>query len=155
MIKEKIKYLLPWMYVDQKIYRKYLKSFNLYKKNRRKYAYFICYRIQKKYNCIISPQAKIGKNLHIPHPLNIVIGKDVIIGDNFTIYQDVTIGQNNDKFPTIGNNVTAYAGAKIIGNIKIGNNVEIGANAVVTHDIPDNSVVAGVPARIIKARNSK
>ena len=155
MIKELFKKVIPWLDIDNKIYKKYLKSHNLYKKGKKRHAYYVCYRIQKKYNCVISPQAIIGKNFRIPHPLCVVIGKDAVIGDNFTIYQGVTIGQNNDKFPVIGDNVTVFAGAKIIGGIKIGNNVIVGANSVVTHDVPDNCVVAGIPAREIKARDSE
>ena len=155
MQRKKNKYLIPLLYMDKKIYKKYLKSHNLYKKGYKKYAYYIFYKIQKKYNCAISPQAIIGKNLNMPHPICIVIGKDAKIGDNCTIFQDVTIGQNDNKFPTLGDNVIIYAGAKIIGDVKIGNNVIVGANAVVTHDIPDNCIVAGVPAKIIKKRTNK
>ena len=153
MIKEIIKNLIPWMNIEKKIYKKYLKSFNLYKNGKVKHANFIYFKMQKDYNCAISPQAKIGKNLSMPHPMNIVIGNGVVLGDNATIYQGVTIGQNNEKYPTIGKNIIVYAGAKIIGDVKIGDNVIVGANAVVTHDVPDNCVVAGIPAKVIKKKD--
>ena len=71
------------------------------------------------------------------------------IGSNCKIYQQVTIGFNGTEIPVIGNNVTICSGAKVIGGIKIGNNVIIGANAVVVKDIDNNCVVGGVPAKII------
>ena len=72
------------------------------------------------------------------------------IGENCHIYQQVTIGFNGTEQPVIGNNVRICCGAKVIGGVNIGNNVVIGANAVVVKDVPDNVVVAGVPAKIIK-----
>lgn len=75
------------------------------------------------------------------------------MGENCQIYQQVTIG-NNGGIPTIGNNVEICAGAKVIGPITIGDDVVIGANAVVTKNIPSHSVVVGSPAKIIKTRDS-
>ncbi len=71
------------------------------------------------------------------------------IGKNCTIYQQVTVGNSGGHYPTIGDNVSICAGAKVLGGVKVGNNVTIGANAVVTKDVPDNAIVAGVPARVI------
>ena len=90
----------------------------------------------------------------LPHGLNgIIVSRYAIIGSNVKIYQQVTIGQNEKgEAPIIGNDVIIYPGARIIGNVKIGNNIIVGTNSVVTHDIPDNSVVAGVPAKVIKKR---
>lgn len=96
--------------------------------------------------------ADIGGGLGFTHYSCIVIHPQTKIGENCTILQGVTIGRNDfdvSGVPTIGNHVIIYAGAKIFGNIRIGNNVVIGANAVVSKDIPDNCIVAGVPAKIL------
>lgn len=88
-----------------------------------------------------------------PHPIGIVIGEGVNIGYNCTIYQNVTIGlkSSSDKnYPRIGNNVKVYANSIIIGDIEIGDNCIIGASTVVTQSIPPNSVVAGIPGKIVK-----
>ena len=92
----------------------------------------------------------IKEGFMIFHYNCIVINGNAKIGKNFTIRHGVTVGDVNGKTPINGDNVTVGAGAKIIGGIKIGNNVVIGANAVVNKDVPDNCVVVGVPARIVK-----
>ena len=101
----------------------------------------------------IHPGAKIGKRLFIDHGMGIVIGETTIIGDNCTIYHNVTLGgTGKDKYkrhPILGNNVMVGCGAKILGPINIGNNVKIGANAVVIKKVPDNSTIVGVPGKII------
>ena len=89
---------------------------------------------------------------HLPHGLNgIIVSHNAIIGDNCTIFHQVTIGEGRGGAPTIGDNVLIGAGTKIIGGIQIGNNVKIGAGCVVMQDIPDNAVViASTPKMIIK-----
>lgn len=109
--------------------------------------------LERKYSILIGINSKIGDNFSLEHFLGIVIGSDVVIGDNCKIYQQVTLGQKNNRYPKIGDNVTIYAGAKVIGGIEIGNNVTIGANAVVLNDVPDNSIVVGIPGRIIYKPN--
>lgn len=79
----------------------------------------------------------------------------MILGNNCTVFHNVTLGQNKDKYPIIGNNVIIYSGAKIIGNVRVGDNAIIGANAVVTKNVPKNAIVGGVPAKIIKYRGDK
>ncbi len=110
-------------------------------------------RLQKKYSMWISPECKIGQNVRFMHLDGVTIGSGAIIGDNCTIYHQVTIGKEKEKFPVIGEDVTIYAGAKIIGDVKIGNGAVIGANAVVLQDVPDNCVAVGIPARIIKRKD--
>lgn len=93
--------------------------------------------------------------MRLPHWAGgIIIHNNAIIGENCEIMQGVTIGNNalksRNDVATIGDNVTLCAGCKVIGNVKIGNNVIVGANTVVVKDIPDNVIVAGVPAKIIK-----
>lgn len=96
---------------------------------------------------ISTPQ--IGDGLMIQHGFSTIIAAEKL-GANCRIFQQVTIGYNGDKRPIIGDNVIVCCGAKIIGGVTIGNNVTIGANAVVCKDVPDNCVVAGVPAKIIR-----
>lgn len=101
----------------------------------------------------------IGGGLLFFHYGCIVIAQEAHIGKNASIHQGVTIGRvfagHKSGVPTIGDNVVIFAGAKILGNIKIGNNVVIGANATVTNNVPDNSVVAGSPAKIISDNSAK
>lgn len=115
----------------------------------------IKFRTMKRYGCEISPYAQIGGGLFFPHCIGIVIGHEVIIGENCEIFQNVTIGSNRKEkngryMPIIGNNVSIGTGAVIVGSITIGDNVVIGANSYVDKDIPNNCFVAGSPAKIIK-----
>lgn len=107
------------------------------------------------YSCEIDASSEIGPGLRIVHSVGIVIGPRVIVGQNFRLHQNVTIGMRgrmNEEWitPRIGNNVTIYAGAAVLGRITIGDNVVIGANSVVIKNVPSNTIVAGVPAKVIK-----
>ena len=99
-----------------------------------------------------SPCCKFMKPVFLPHGLSgIIIARNVIFKGNATIYQHVTIAEENkNKNTVIEENVEIGAGAVILNNVKIGRNVKIGANAVVTKDVPDGSIVVGIPARQIK-----
>lgn len=100
----------------------------------------------------ISSTAEIGGGLIVQHGYGTIIAPRKI-GKNCWINQGVTIGYTNDEdSPTLGNNVTVYAGAKILGDVHVGNNVIVAANAVVVKDVEDNCVVGGVPARVIKRK---
>ncbi len=112
----------------------------------------------------IHPGAKIGKNLFIDHGMGVVIGETSEVGDNVTIYHNVTLGgsspsidserqRHEKRHPTIGNDVVIGSGAQIIGPIKVGNNSRIAANAVVVKDVPENATMVGIPARAVKLEN--
>jgi serine O-acetyltransferase len=110
------------------------------------------------YNSKVPYQAKIGKGTKLGYAgMGVVIHTNCIIGENCSIAQQVTIGGGNSKYqgvPTIGNNVRISKGAIVFGGITIGNNVTVGANAVVNKPVPDNAVVAGVPAKIIRIKDN-
>jgi len=96
-------------------------------------------RLIHRYGCHISPRARIGRGLSLPHPTGIVIGIGVQVGDDVTIYQGVTLGvrsKGRSEYPRIGDGVTLYAGAVVVGGVTVGNQAVVGANAVVTDDVP-------------------
>ncbi|MBI4228599.1 MAG: serine O-acetyltransferase [Deltaproteobacteria bacterium] len=101
----------------------------------------------------IHPGAKIGNSFFIDHGMGVVIGETSEIGDNVTLYHGVTLGGTSftrgKRHPTIENNVTIGAGAKILGPLKIGQNSKIGANSVVIKDVPPNATVVGIPGKIV------
>jgi serine O-acetyltransferase len=100
----------------------------------------------------INPLCIVGRGLRLPHPQNIVIGAGVVIGENCTLYHDVTLGQNRAKYPILKRNVVVYPGVKVFGGITVGESAVIGAGSIVTKDIPDGAIVGGIPARIITFR---
>ena len=108
----------------------------------------------------IHPKAKIGKNLFIDHGMGVVIGETSEIGDNVTIYHMVTLGgispsidssnqRDVKRHPTLKNNVVVGSGAQVLGPVVVGENAKIGANAVVTKDVPENAIMVGIPAKNI------
>lgn len=102
----------------------------------------------------IHPSAQIGRRFFIDHGEGVVIGETSIIGDDVLMYQQVTLGgtgkDTGKRHPTIGNNVILGAGAKILGNINIGDFVRIGAGSVVIEDVPPHSTVVGIPGRVVQ-----
>ncbi len=96
----------------------------------------------------------IGAGLKIMHGVGVVVGPRYKIGSNFTVYQGVTIGQSRQNCPgqhvSVGDDVVLFAGAKVLGDVQIGDNVQVGANAVVVNALKPNAVYAGVPARLIR-----
>jgi serine O-acetyltransferase len=101
----------------------------------------------------IHPAAQIGRRLFIDHGLGVVIGETAIVGDDVTLYQDVTLGgtgkEQGKRHPTIEDSVVVGSGARILGNITVGKNCRIGAGSVVLRNVPENSTVVGVPGHII------
>ena len=112
----------------------------------------------------IHPKAKIGKNLFIDHGMGVVIGETSEIKNNVTIYHMVTLGgispsinsnnqRNVKRHPTLEDNVVVGSGAQVLGPIIVGKNAKIGANAVVTKDVPENAVMIGIPAKNINIKS--
>ncbi len=104
----------------------------------------------------IHPGATIGRRFFIDHGSGVVIGETTEIGDDVLLYQGVTLGgtggERGKRHPTLGNRVVVGTGAKVLGNIRIGDNVKIGAGSVVVHPVPDHSTVVGVPGRVVRIR---
>lgn len=113
------------------------------------------------YGCYLSLNAEIGIGLRLPHPDGIVIGENAKIGKDCTIYHQVTLGGRDigdaraGNYPEVGDKVTIFSGAKLIGPVRIGSCSKIGANSVVNRDVPPYSVAAGVPARVLKTVDSR
>ncbi len=107
----------------------------------------------------IHPGADIGNEFFIDHSGGVVIGETSVIGNNVTIYQGVVLGGVSmdpvKRHPTLGDNIVVGTGAKLLGPIKIGDNVRIGANSVVVSDVPPNSLVVGVPGRVVSRKGEK
>ena len=101
----------------------------------------------------IHPGAQIGRRFFIDHGMGVVIGETTIIGDDVTLYQGVTLGgtgkEHGKRHPTLRNNVVVGVGAKVLGNVTIGENSRVGGGSVVVDDVPDNSTIVGVPGHLI------
>ena len=120
----------------------------------------IVIHLQKTYGIFIHPETQIGIGLKLPHPNGIIIGKTVSIGENCTIYQQVTIGSSNigdyklGKQPKLKDDIVLFAGSKIIGDIVVESGTTVGANAVLTKNTEKKGIYAGVPAKLIKLQKS-
>lgn len=125
----------------------------LWDRGRKDMAYFLQMRISEAFGVDIHPAARIGKGIMIDHAHSIVIGETAIVGDNVSMLHSVTLGgtgkEDQQRHPTIGCGVLIGAGAKVLGNITIGNCSRIAAGSVVLQDVPAEKTVAGVPARIV------
>lgn len=102
----------------------------------------------------IHPGAKIGARLFIDHGTGVVIGETAEVGDDVLMYQGVTLGgtgnERGKRHPTVGNRVVIGTGSAILGNIRLGDDVKVGAGSVVVHSVPDGSTVVGIPARVVR-----
>ncbi len=107
----------------------------------------------------IHPGARIGRRFFIDHGMGVVIGETTEIGDDVLLYQGVTLGgtgkEKGKRHPTLGNHVVVGTGAKVLGNIRIGDGVKVGAGSVVIHPVPDHSTVVGIPGRVVRSRGSE
>lgn len=143
-----------FLYPGFKAIRMHRRAHFYYKHGLMFLARFVSQRAVRKTGIEIHPGATIGRRLVIDHGTGIVIGETAEIGDDVLIYQGVTLGgtgkDTGKRHPTVGNNVMISAGAKVLGPFKIGDNSRIAAGAVVLEEVPPNSTVVGVPARVVK-----
>ena len=116
-------------------------------------AYFIQMRVSELFGVDIHPAARVGKGIMIDHAHSIVIGETAVVGDNVSMLHSVTLGgtgkEDDDRHPKIGDGVLIGAGAKVLGNIRVGNCSRIAAGSVVLEEVPACTTVAGVPAKIV------
>jgi serine O-acetyltransferase len=148
------RYLQPLMYFKgYQAVQAYRVGHWLWDNNRRDMALFVQMRISEMFGVDIHPAARIGKGIMIDHAHSIVIGETAVVGDNVSMLHSVTLGgtgkEDGDRHPKIGNGVLIGAGAKVLGNIRVGENSRIAAGSVVLADVPACKTVAGVPARIV------
>jgi serine O-acetyltransferase len=125
----------------------------LWEAGRRDFAFYLQSRSSAVFQTDIHPAARFGRGIFLDHATGLVVGETAVVEDNVSILQDVTLGgtgkELGDRHPKIRHGVLIGAGAKILGNIEIGNCVRIAAGSVVLQDIPPCKTVAGVPARIV------
>ncbi|MCC6304094.1 MAG: serine O-acetyltransferase [Rhodobacteraceae bacterium] len=125
----------------------------LWRRGRTDLAYFVQMRVSEAFGVDIHPAARIGRGIMIDHAHSIVIGETAVVGDNVSMLHAVTLGgtgkEDGDRHPKIGDGVLIGAGAKILGNIRVGHSSRIAAGSVVLRDVPPCTTVAGVPARVV------
>ena len=147
------------LYPGMRAIRMYRRAHWFYKHNMKFIARWISQSCAKKTGIEIHPGATIGRRLVIDHGHGIVIGETTEIGDDVLIYQGVTLGGTGKdvgkRHPTIGNNVMISSGAKVLGPFKVGDNSRIAAGAVVLEEVPPNSTVVGVPAKVVRQNGQK
>ncbi len=123
------------------------------------FARILSFIVRTLSNVDIHPGATIGRRFFIDHGAGVVIGETTIIGDDVTLYHGVTLGgttwNKEKRHPTLGNKVLVGAGAKVLGNITLGDSVRVGANSVVVKDVPPCCTVIGIPGRIIQSKGIK
>jgi serine O-acetyltransferase len=125
----------------------------LWREGRRDLAYFLQMRVSELFGVDIHPGARVGKGIMIDHAHSIVIGETAVVGDNVSMLHSVTLGgtgkEHDDRHPKIGDGVLIGAGAKVLGNIRIGHCSRIAAGSVVLSEVPPMKTVAGVPAEVV------
>lgn len=126
---------------------------HLWTKGRRDLAYFVQMRVSEIFGVDIHPGARVGKGIMIDHAHSIVIGETAVVGDNVSMLHSVTLGgtgkEEEDRHPKIGDGVLIGAGAKVLGNIRVGHCSRVAAGSVVLEEVPPCKTVAGIPARIV------
>ena len=148
-----------FLYPGVKAIRMHRRAHFYYKHGLMFLARYVSQKAARKTGIEIHPGATIGRRLVIDHGTGIVIGETTEIGDDVLIYQGVTLGgtgkDTGKRHPTIGNNVMISAGAKVLGPFKIGDNSRVAAGAVVLEEVPPNSTVVGIPARVVRQDGKK
>ena len=143
-----------FLYPGFKAIRRHRRANWFYRHNMKFIARYISQKTVRKTGIEIHPAAKIGRRLVIDHGTGVVIGETAEIGNDVLIYQGVTLGgtgkDTGKRHPTIGNGVMISSGAKVLGPFKVGDNARIASGAVVLEEVPADSTVVGVPARVVK-----
>jgi serine O-acetyltransferase len=125
----------------------------LWTQGRQPLAYYLQNRISEMFAVDIHPAARIGKGILIDHGTSVVIGETAVVGDDVSMLHEVTLGgtgkESGDRHPKVGNGVLIGAGAKILGNVKIGDGSKVASGSVVLREVPPHATVAGVPARVV------
>lgn len=149
-------YLMPLIYFKGfQALQLYRVSHWLWKNQRFSLALFMQNNISQYFTVDIHPAARLGSGIMIDHATGLVIGETAVVGDDVSILHSVTLGgsgcQKGDRHPKIGNGVLLAAGAKVLGNISVGEGVKVGAGSLVLESVPAHVTVAGVPAKIVGA----
>lgn len=125
----------------------------LWEQQRQPLALYLQSRISEAFDVDIHPAARIGKGILIDHGTSVVIGETAVVGDDVSLLHEVTLGgtgkESGDRHPKVGNGVLIGAGAKILGNIRIGDGSKIAAGSIVLNEVPPHSTVAGIPAKVV------
>ena len=125
----------------------------LWGKGRASLAFYLQNRVSESFAVDIHPAARLGKGILIDHGTGVVIGETAVVGDDVSLLHEVTLGgtgkESGDRHPKVGDGVMIGAGAKILGNVRVGNGSKIAAGSVVLHEVPPHATVAGVPAKIV------
>jgi serine O-acetyltransferase len=148
-------YLQPFLYFKGfAALQAYRVAHWLWHKNRHALAFHLQSLVSEMFQVDIHPAAVLGKGLFLDHATGVVIGETCVVGDDVSILQNVTLGgtgkERGDRHPKIGKGVLISVGAKILGNIRVGDNARIAAGSVVLHEVPAGATVAGVPAKVIR-----
>lgn len=148
-----------FLYSGFKAVRAHRRANWFFRHNMKFLARWISQRSRRKTGIEIHPAAKIGRGLFIDHGMGVVIGETAEIGDNCTLYQNVTLGgtgkDHGKRHPTLGNNVLVGAGAKVLGPFTVGDNSRVAAGAVVLDEVPPDATAVGVPARVVRIAGKK
>ena len=148
------RFILPMLYFKGfQAIQAYRVAHWLWRQGRRDLARFFQMRCSEAFGVDIHPAARIGKGIMIDHAHSIVIGETAVVGDNVSMLHSVTLGgtgkEEEDRHPKIGNGVLIGAGAKVLGNIRVGNCSRVAAGSVVLEEVPPCKTVAGIPARVV------